>query len=67
MTGFDRCQRAWDNMSPPEDSIEECPDCYGNIEAHDGGWRCTDYEDCGWSVYPDYDSPDGFDGILGDG
>jgi hypothetical protein len=59
MATFEQCQRAYDNMSPPEDDDNECPICGGSISADDDGWKCDD-PDCDWSAYPDYgdDTPE---------
>ena len=63
MATLAQCQRAYDNQSPPEPDEQECPECGDAIEEHEDGWRCINVEDCGWSVYPDYEEQP----ILGEG
>jgi ribosomal protein L37AE/L43A len=45
---FDRCQRQYDNATPPGYDDLECPECGCLIEEHsDGSWRCTE---CEWEA-----------------
>jgi hypothetical protein len=54
MATFEQCQREYDNRVPPEDEVCECPICGAEVVIDGDGWKCSD-EECGWSVYPDYD------------